>query len=465
MFSVSGLYSGLDVNSMVNALVNAERAPIESRLNRNEQSYTLELTAVGQLKSSLSSFQSSLQRLNSIENFSQRAASVSDDSVITASVNNASVNNASVNNASVNNSAVAGSYTFTVDQLASRHQLASEGVADSETIGTGTASFTVNGETFSVALASGDDTLTGLRDAINNAEDNTTIKAAIINDNGQQRLMLNSLESGTDNAVSMDLSGLTGGTVSLGTFTELQPAQNASIRFGSGASAITISSPDNKLEDVIDGVTLDLKAVSVSPITLDISQDKGSVSSAIQSFADTWNSLKSTFSDLTGYNGVSAGTLNGDAQTRLLESQLRRELSNLFGESGDPFRSLGDLGLETTQTGDLTVNSSKLDAALSENFDALADIFAGEDGLMTRLEERLTPYLEGGGSIAQREDRLNESLSDIADDRLDLEARLVRTQSFYQQQFLAMENLLASLSGTSQWLTNNLASLNSSNNQ
>ncbi|WP_067515238.1 flagellar filament capping protein FliD [Endozoicomonas ascidiicola] len=460
MFSVSGLYSGLDVNSMVNALVNAERAPIESRLNRNEQSYTLELTAVGQLKSSLSSFQSSLQRLNSIENFSQRAASVSDDSVITASVNNASVNNASVNN-----SAVAGSYTFTVDQLASRHQLASEGVADSETIGTGTASFTVNGETFSVALASGDDTLTGLRDAINNAEDNTTIKAAIINDNGQQRLMLNSLESGTDNAVSMDLSGLTGGTVSLGTFTELQPAQNASIRFGSGASAITISSPDNKLEDVIDGVTLDLKAVSVSPITLDISQDKGSVSSAIQSFADTWNSLKSTFSDLTGYNGVSAGTLNGDAQTRLLESQLRRELSNLFGESGDPFRSLGDLGLETTQTGDLTVNSSKLDAALSENFDALADIFAGEDGLMTRLEERLTPYLEGGGSIAQREDRLNESLSDIADDRLDLEARLVRTQSFYQQQFLAMENLLASLSGTSQWLTNNLASLNSSNNQ
>ncbi|WP_299730431.1 flagellar filament capping protein FliD [uncultured Endozoicomonas sp.] len=450
MFSVSGLYSGLDVNSMVNALVNAERAPIESRLNRNEQSYTLELTAVGQLKSSLSSFQSSLQRLNSIDNFSQRAASISDESVITASVNN---------------NAVAGSYTFTVDQLASRHQLASEGVAESETIGTGTASFTVNGETFSVALASGDDTLTGLRDAINNAENNATIKAAIINDNGQQRLMLNSLESGTDNAVSMDLSGLTGGTVSLGTFTELQPAQNASIRFGSGASAITISSSDNTLEEVIDGVTLNLKAVSALPITLDISQDKGSVSSAIQSFADTWNSLKSTFSDLTGYNGVSAGTLNGDAQTRLLESQLRRELSNLFGESGDPFRSLGDLGLETTQTGDLTVNSSKLDAALSENFDALADIFAGEDGLMTRLEERLTPYLENGGSIAQREDRLTESLSDIGDDRLDLEARLVRTQSFYQQQFLAMENLLASLSGTSQWLTNNLASLNSSNNQ
>ena len=450
MFSVSGLYSGLDVNSMVNALVNAERAPVESRLNRNEQAYTLELTAVGQLKSALNSFKSSLQRLNSTDNFSQRSSSVSDDSIISATVGK---------------SAIAGNYTFTVDQLASRHQLASTGVNDGETIGTGSVSFTVNGATFSVTLAAGDDTLTGLRDAINSSSDNTRFKAAIINDNGQQRLMLNSLETGTENTISMDLSGLTGGTASLGAFTELQPAQDASIRFGSGASAITITSPDNTLENLIDGVTVDLKTVSATPVTLNVSLDKSAVSSAIQAFADAWNELKFTFNDLTGYNGVTAGTLNGDAQTRLLESQLRRELSNLFGEDGDPFRSLGEIGLETTQTGDLKVNPSKLDAALNENFGELAEIFAGEEGLMSRLESRLTPYLESDGSIAQREERLNESIKDITDDRTDLEARLLRTQEYYQQQFLAMENLLASLSGTSQWLTNNLASLNNNNNQ
>ncbi|MGB0361016.1 MAG: flagellar filament capping protein FliD, partial [Endozoicomonas sp.] len=140
-------------------------------------------------------------------------------------------------------------------------------------------------------------------------------------------------------------------------------------------------------------------------------------------------------------------------------------LSNLFGEDGDPFRSLGEIGLETTQTGGLTVNTSKLDTTLNDNFSELAEIFAGEEGLMSRLTARLTPYLESSGSIAQREERLTESISNITDDRADLEARLIRTQEYYQQQFLAMENLLSSLSSTNQWLTNNIASSGTNNQQ
>ncbi|MBO9495223.1 flagellar filament capping protein FliD [Thalassotalea sp. G20_0] len=450
MFSVSGIYSGLDITSMVTALVNAERAPTESRLNRNEQAYQVELSAVGTLKSSLESFQSQIQSLNSIEGFSPRAFTISDETAMGASVTSA---------------AAQGSYTFTVEQMASRHQLASQAIDGNASIGVGTASFTVNGETFSVTLAAGSDTLTGLRDAINSSADNNSIQAVIINDSDQQRLMLTSRESGADYAISSDFSGLTGGSAALGSFTELQSAQDAMITFGSGASAITVTSPDNTLENLVDGVTIDLKTASTSPVTLDVTLDKEAVKTSIQSFVDTWNTLKTTFDQLTDYNGVSAGALNGDAQTRLLESQLRRELSQLFGDDGDPFRTLGDLGLKTTGTGELSIDNSRLDDALNGNFDELASALAGDSGLMTRLEERLVGFLGTDGALADREKRINESLNDINDDRADLELRLERTQSYYQQQFLAMENLLASLNGTSQWLTNNLTSINNSNNQ
>ena len=386
--------------------------------------------------------------MNSYENFSPRAFTVSDQAIITASVTS---------------TAAQGSYTFTVDQLASRHQLTSQALADDSNVGTGTASFTVNGETFTVTMPAGDNTLSGLRDAINDADDNQSIQAVIINDNGQQRLMLNSLESGADYSINADFSGLTGGTVSLGAFTELQAARNAVVKFGSGASAITITSPDNTLENLVDGVSINLKEISSAPVTLDVSLDKTSVKSSVESFVEAWNTLKSTFDGLTDYNGVSAGALNGDAQTRLLESQLRGELSELLGVDGDPFRTLGDLGIKTTSGGELMVDSQGFDEALNTNFDQLAQVLSGDNGLMTRLEQVLSGYMGADGSIARREDRINESLVDINDDRADLAVRLERTQRYYQQQFLAMENLLASLSGTSQWLSNNLGSANNAN--
>ena len=213
----------------------------------------------------------------------------------------------------------------------------------------------------------------------------------------------------------------------------------------------------------MDGLSIDLKGVSATPVTLEVSLDRESVKSSIESFVEAWNTLKSTFDDLTDYNGVTAGALNGDAQARLLESQLRRELSGLMGVDGDPFRTLGDLGLKTTSTGELTIENSRLDDALNSNFDELALVLGGDNGLMARLEQNLSGYMGTDGSIASREDRINESIRDISDDRADLEVRLERIQSYYQQQFLAMENLLASLSSTSQWLTNNLSSINNSN--
>ncbi|WP_448218133.1 flagellar filament capping protein FliD [Endozoicomonas sp. 2B-B] len=448
MFSLSGIYSGLDVNSIVDTLVEAERAPSENRYARREEAFNVELSAVGTLKSALNDFNTQVESLNSISKFSPRAVSVSNESVLSATASS---------------SAGEGSYQFYVDQLATRHQTVSAAIASDATIGSGTVNLSVNGESFSVTVEPGSESLTNLRDAINSAADNTGVQAAIINENGQQRLMLTSEKSGAANTITSDFSGLSGGSATLGSFTDLQVAVDASIRFGAGASAITITSEDNQLENLIDGVTLNLKAVSTDPVTVNISVDKDSLKESMQEFVDAWNNVKSTLDTLTDFNGVSAGPLNGDSQTRAIEGQLRSVISSLYGEDGDTFRTLGQLGLTTTEDGSITLDNDSLDDALINNFDELAQVLAGEDGLMNQMAAVLTPHLESSGTLDSREDRIEEGLSDIEDDRAALELRLERTRSYYQNQFLAMESILASLSGTSDWITSSLNSLNNNN--
>ncbi|WP_252178625.1 flagellar filament capping protein FliD [Endozoicomonas sp. 4G] len=446
MFSLNGIYSGLDVTAMVDALVEAERAPAESRYARREQAYNVELSAVGQLQSALDELNTQLTSLNSVSKLSPREGSSSHESVLSATVSS---------------SAVAGNYQFYVDQLATHHQAVSNAVASDATIGAGTVSLSVNGQSFSVVVEPGKESLADLRDAINSATDNSGVQATIINENGQQRLMLNSEESGAANAITADFSGLSGGSAALGSLTDLQVAADAIVRFGSGAAAITVTSSDNQLENLIDGVTLDLKAVSSDPVTVNVSLDKDNVKESMQGFVDAWNELQSTLDTLTDYNGATAGPLNGDAQTRTIANQLRSVLSSLFGEDGDPFRTIGQLGLKTTEDGSLTLDTETLDEALANNFDEVAQVLAGEDGLMSRLEEVLATHLGSDGTLETREDRIEEGLSDIEDDRAGLELRLERIRSYHQRQFLMMETILASFSGTSEWLTNSLQNNNS----
>lgn len=448
MFSVSGIFSGLDVNALVSTLVEAERAPSEARYARREEAYNVELSALGQLKSALGNFEAKVSELANSSGLKSRSTTVSNEEILSASASS---------------EAVSGSYQFYVDQLASSHQSASSSFAADASFGSGSVSLTMGAQTFSIDIAAGADSLSDIRDAINEAEDNTGIQAAIINNNGQQQLLLNSEETGAGNTITADFSELTGGTASLDTFSDLQQAADAQIRFGSGVAAITIFSSDNSLENVIDGITLDLKAVSNDPVTVSVERDKDSVKESLQSFIDAYNELKSTLDVLTDFDGETAGPLNGDALTRTLESQLRGEVSSLIGEDGDIFRTLGDLGIETTSDGSLEIDTARLDDALQNNFDELEAIFIGDTGLVTRLQAVIDPYLGSNGTISDREERLNEGIDDIADSRADLEIRLERVRSYYQSQFLAMENLLASLNGTSQWLANNLNSQSNNN--
>src|SRR5262245_40910074 len=106
-----GIGSGLDINSLVEKLVAAERAPQETQITRRESKVTLEISALGSLKGALSSFKSTLESLRTEDAFSPRAASSGDEDVFTATASS---------------TAATGSYAVEVVALAKAHQLASK---------------------------------------------------------------------------------------------------------------------------------------------------------------------------------------------------------------------------------------------------------------------------------------------------------------------------------------------------
>jgi len=394
--------TNLDVNSIVSQLMTVERQPI-SKLNVKEASYQAKLSAYGSVKGAVSSFQTSTQSLSSASNFQPLKATPSDTTVFSASAAS---------------TAVAGTYSLEVTSLAQAQKLVAAGQTSStDAIGTGAsttvtfdfgtisggtfdsgtgkytgAAFASNGDgTTSITIDSGNNSLQGIRDAINTAQMGVT--ATIINDGSSTpyRLALSSDSNGVSNSMKITVSG--DATVSsllahdpAGTqnLAQTVTAQNADLK----VNGVTVSKTSNTVSDVIQGVTLTLSKVTASPETLTVARDTTAVSSSITSFVKAYNDLAATLKNISAYDAASqkGAILQGDSTVRSLQSQLRGMLSTpVVGTSGE-LTTLSDVGVTFQKDGTLKLDQAKLDSVMASNFSDIASLFAtvgkGTDSLV-----------------------------------------------------------------------------------
>jgi flagellar hook-associated protein 2 len=331
------------------------------------------------------------------------------------------------------------------------------------------------GDSFSVDIATGNATLEGVRDAINGASDNFGITATILNLTSGPRLVLTANDTGEENRItsisstssSGDLSGfdysyasdadplLDGDT---GNYDQVRAASDAAFTLEGQA----LTSASNNVDSVIPGVTLTLKATTEAdkPVELNISSDTTKVKSAIEGFVKAYNSLQSLISDQTSYNSETgvAGTLQGDSLTRTVQNQLRSVLSGSYN-SGGAITSLFGLGISSNRDGSLQLDSDKLSTALTNSFSDTATFFAGENGLAKALEARLKGYLQSDGTFDSRTDSINTQMAKIDDDRESLSRRLTSLEARLFSQFNAMDAIVAQLSSTGDFLTQQLESI------
>lgn len=246
------------------------------------------------------------------------------------------------------------------------------------------ATFTSNGNgTKSVTIDSSNNSLQGVRDAINAAKIGVT--ATIVNDGSATpyRLVLSSDNNGISNSLKITTSG---GDGTIGTLLAHDPgglpaaqhlnqtvtAQNANFK----VNGISISKTSNTVSDVIQGVTFTLNK-EASAATLTVARDTAGVSSSISSFVKAYNDLSTTLKNLSAYDAATkqAATLQGDSTVRTLQTQLRGMLSTAVVGTPGTLTMLADIGITAQKDGTLAINQTKLDNAMASNFSDVASLF------------------------------------------------------------------------------------------
>jgi len=445
--TTSGLGSGLDIKSIVEQLVAAERAPQANRLTKRESTANEELSSLGKLKSALAGFKDALAKLTDAATFQGRTVKVGDDKVLTAAANATSL---------------PGNYSVEVINLATAQRLRSIGFGDAITaIGTGTLAITVNGQTANIVIDSAASSLNDIRNAINGSAGNPGVRATIVKASDGAHLILSATETGAANAITVAVTGGNGGLAPFAyaagapanPLLQLQAAADANVVI----DGFPVSSSGNTISAAIDGLTINL--VSAKPgTTVNVSVDYNpeGAKSSVAGFVTAYNKLIDTVTELTRYNVDTrdAAPLLGDATVRGIRDQLRREISQI-SKTGT-FTSLAAIGVSTQTTGKLAVDVTKLGNAIDTDFDAVGAVFAGTTGLATRLDTITGASLSSASTISTRELALKTSLKTITTQRQTLDGRIEQVRSRLLDQFNAMDRLLSQLKNTSAFLTQRL---------
>lgn len=225
---------------------------------------------------------------------------------------------------------------------------------------------------------------------------------------------------------------------------------------------VPIVKSTNTITDAIQGMTLSLTKESVTATTVSVARDTSGIGTAIEGLVKAYNTASSMLSEVLAYDPATgkAGALQSEGTVRTVQAQIKSAMQRLMGGSG--VKSLTDLGVSFQRDGTLTFDSLKLQTALSDPKKDVGAFFIGsstDEGVATRLHSLLTKAIGSGGLLATRTGGLNETLTRYAKQRTELQSRMATIENRFRKQFSDLDTLMASMSKTSSFLTQQLASL------
>lgn len=454
--SALGVGSGLDLSGLLDQLNSAERLKLQP-INKQKSVNQSKISAFGRLQSALTSFQTAVEKLNQAKTFQAQTSKISGSGVAVASTA----------------SAVAGSYQIEVGSLAQAQSQATGGVSSQTSkLGEGTLTLRVGSASpFDIALNDSNNSLTGIRDAINAQKKGVT--ASIINDGSglPYRLVLTSDKTGTDSTVSVQfgsdpdkggaLTGLFGAYNEVGNPTGIRQtvaASNAQLT----VNGVAIISQSNTVEGALQGVTLTVSATG-GPQTLTIERDVDSIKSAITGFVDAYNSLAGTMASLTSYNAETkvAGDLLGDSTLRSVQSRLRSLMTSAV--EGDGYTLLSQVGVSLQVDGKFKVDNDKLDKAVRDDVSAVSSFFAGSSldaGYAGRLRGALQDMLSVDGILSKASEGLKARNVALDKTYERMESIISSTIERYRVQFGQLDSLISQMNATSSYVTQQFTALN-----
>ncbi|MEM7169527.1 MAG: flagellar filament capping protein FliD [Pseudomonadota bacterium] len=379
---LTGSFSGLDTNALVEAAVSVKRLPavrLENKITENDA----QNAAYGELVTLLDTFEGTLNGLRNPPGISSVASNIFEQKTAFLSADS-TTEPATLLGVTADNSAASATYEIEILQIATAHKVAGSAVADAsaalgvtETLTVGLAGAAVE-DTVDLDITA-DLTANDVVAQINAVSETTGVRASVIQVAEDDFRVVVSAEQTNQEVSLVGTSGAT--TAGLGlsadngaTYTDVlelaQPAQL--ILDGIGT---TIERDSNEISDILPGVTIDLfKAEPGTTITVEIEPDLSAVRQQILDFVEAYNQVKlflNAQQEINSEGEVSeAALLFGDNTLRSLNFNLGTDLASLVDNVADgALATLRDIGIEIGNDNLLSVDESTLDSVLVDRLD------------------------------------------------------------------------------------------------
>lgn len=465
---ISGLASGLDTDAIIQQLMDIERIPL-SRLKTRQNEYTREKNAWYDLNLRLSTLWNKLTALKLASTFTTLKATSSNTEVLAATVSSG---------------AVPATYDITIIQLAKPETVASSAqvsTADNVALNlpAGRLYINLNDGTLQQRYieVNSTSTLQSIVEAINatppaggGAGAGDLVTASIVD----HKLVIASKTTGS--GISITFSDDQGGAITdqlyLTTPVEIQTGQDAQFTI----NGLVVTRKKNTVDDVITGLTLELKNVTSSTVTLQISWDTERAVDAIKAFVDQYNSALDFIASKLG----DRGELQGDPTLILIQEKLRELATGRVEGVAGPYKSLQDIGINTGEvvgsgvlsfdrTGKLSINMAKLTEALQANPEAVYELFynsGGSNGLAVSFDRYLSLLvgntsgtITSKGILKVKEEAVQNIIQDLDKQIARMEDLLAMKEEQLRRQFTAMEKALSLLQAQGAWLSSQIMGL------
>jgi len=444
-----GAGSGVDVSSLAQNLVDAEKIPqanvINSKITKNEA----KISGFSAVSFVVNEVQTALTALKDKNNYSSVTAASSNPNAFSVTAGAA---------------AATGSHEIEVLQLAKAQRRVSNGLVSSSASLNGgkamTVTFTVGGVAKApISLADGKDTPQDLVNAINAA--NTGVKAQVVNTG-----------DGSANPYQIILSGPTGsagaftmstnygtGTSSPGlTFTSNNAANQNPADAVIKVDGIQVTRPTNSISDVVDGLTFDLKSTASSTqvnLTRDTTQLKAKFDALVTAYNDA-NTMFGVVTDPKSTVDTYGATLVGDSTVRSVRQQLRSIFQGASSTPGTSINSMWQVGISIDEKGVMSLDATKFDAALQNNFGDVVTAFTGNfNGLSTYSTQKagfandgvrkLSSLLGPNGPMLSQSTNADTQNTKYKTQLATLDIRMNALLDRYTKQFATMDSLVGSV--------------------
>ncbi|SFU64085.1 flagellar filament capping protein FliD [Pseudoduganella namucuonensis] len=426
---------------LATAYTSGRQAMLTAQANRTQATGT----ALTKLNSAMSTFESSLATLSAQKSM----------------VSNSATFSSAVGTATAGPSAAAGVYSFYVETLATAGQVAYGGVTDTSAAGSGSLNVMLaDGSNFNVNLTNADKDMDGtltaqeIATAINVAADNgSRVTASTLTLNGEPTLVLSSVDTGADNAVSLDTGNVTNAALKAmlddaSKQTTLSAAQDAVVWFGPQGTGTRMQQASNTF-DVVDDVKITFtqaQAPAAAPVTVTVGLDSSATQANVQSFVDSYNELSKVLADLTASgdpaSGKAAGPFAHDSGLIALRNRLTGTLRQLSGD-----QSLPTFGITAQRDGSLALDGARLKKAIATHPDTLDKIFGSASanapsGVLGGLDKLMNQWTSSvDGQITQRKSSVSKMQISLMDRQATLDEQYNSAYKRYLTQFSSLQSL------------------------